>query len=331
MESAVKSRLESVRFGAVQAYKNIAIVPLICPEEGKVNYLTLGEALASWNIAVTEVSAKGEVPELMVVNRGNQPVLLIDGEELAGAKQNRVLNISILLKESSKTRIPVSCTEHGRWSYASKVFQESGNVMAYKTRSRKTRSVHRSLQASGAPVSDQKEVWDSIAKLQVRSGTPSPTAAMSDVFKAREEDLHQCEQVFRPVPNQVGLVAVIDGKAAGLDVVSLSAAYARLHPKLVRNYVLEALLDASPSPRRGEGKGEVAPDSALRTPHSALAKAFLDDVLAAQTSQFPSVGYGTDVRFQAKRLAGTALVHDNEVIHAAFFRLNEQDHPERMA
>ena len=69
---------------------------------------------------------------------------MIGGEELAGAKQNRVLNTSILLKEASETKIPVSCTEQGRWSYASKAFSESGNVMAFKSRSRKTRSVHKS-------------------------------------------------------------------------------------------------------------------------------------------------------------------------------------------
>jgi hypothetical protein len=30
-------------------------------------------------------------------------------------------------------------------------------------------------------------------------------------------------------------------------------------------------------------------------------------------------------------LAGTALVHENEVIHAASLRLNETENPERMA
>ena len=271
------------------------------------------------------------MPELLVLNRGSHPVLLIDGEELAGAKQNRVLNVSLLLKELSETRIPVSCTEQDRWSYSSKVFQESGNVMAYKTRSRKTRSVHRALAETGAPKSDQGEVWDSIAMLQAKACAPSPTSAMSDVFKAREDDLRRCEEVFRPVPSQVGLVAVIDGKAAGLELVSRSRAYAWLHSKLVRSYALEALLDGSPSPRRGEGKGEVAPDSALGTRHSALAKAFLNDILAAKASRFSSVGYGTDVRFQSKHLAGTALVHNDEVMHAAFFRLEEQPQPGRMA
>jgi len=124
LENAVKSRLQSVKLGEPQTYKNIAIVPLIAPADGTFQYRTLGEALAAGDLVITEISANGSVPELLVVNRGNKPVLLIDGEEPAGAKQNRVLNTSILLKEASEAKIPVSCTEQGRWSYASKTFSK---------------------------------------------------------------------------------------------------------------------------------------------------------------------------------------------------------------
>jgi hypothetical protein len=82
MENVVRNRLQTVQFGEAQSFKNIAIVPLIAPADGKFQYRTLGEALASWDVAISEVSTAGSVPELMVVNRGSNPVLLIDGEEL---------------------------------------------------------------------------------------------------------------------------------------------------------------------------------------------------------------------------------------------------------
>jgi hypothetical protein len=328
MENAVKTRLQSVQFAEAQVYKNIAIVPLIIPTEGTFHYNTLGDALAGSDIAVTEISTAGSVPDLQVVNRGNKSVLLIDGEELAGAKQNRVLNTSILIKELSETKIPVSCTEQGRWSYASNAFSESGNVMAYKSRSRKTRSVHSSLEACGAPVSDQGQVWSDIAELQVKACAQSPTSAMSDVYKAREDDLRKCDEIFKPVANQVGLLAIIDGLPAGLDMVSLATAYAKLHPKLVRSYTLEGLIEA---PKPGHEGSQPSTLDLQPADLASRARQFLDEIATTEEREFPSVGHGTDHRFKGKALAGTALVHENEVIHAAFFRLDEQQRPGTMA
>jgi len=341
MENAVKSRLQSLQFGEVQVYKGIAIVPLIAPADGAFQYNTLGEALAAADLAITEVSAAGSVPELMVVNRSGKPVLLVDGEELAGAKQNRVLNTSILIKEISETKIPVSCTEQGRWAYTSKAFSESGHIMAHTSRSRKTNSVHSSLQASGKYRSDQGEVWQEIAALQAKAGAHSPTSAMHDVFEARADDLRECEEIFKPVPNQVGLLTFIGGRPAGADMVSLTSAYAKLHPKLVRSYALEGLLEPKQETRAPEA---IVSDS----------RKFLDEILAAEEHQFASIGHGTEFRYRSNpstlhsqppsavvhgprstvsglSLTGTALVHKNEVIHAAFFRLDDSEKPSHMA
>lgn len=318
MENAVKSRLQSLRLAEAQVYRNIAIVPLIAPSDGMLQYRTLGEALSSGDLTITEVSASGSVPELTVVNRGIKPVLFLDGEELAGAKQNRVLNTSILLKEASETKIPVSCTEQGRWAYASKAFSESGNVMAYKSRSRKTRSVQCSLEASVGHKSNQGEVWDGIAELQAKACASSPTSAMADIYKSREQDLRRCDDIFKSVPNQMGLLAFIGGAVAGADLVSLTAAYAKLHPKLVRSYTLEGLLD---SKQENQSVDAIA----------GKARQFLHEITSAEEREFPSIGYGADHRFKGKCLAGTALVHQNEIVHAAFFRMDDTADTQRIA
>jgi hypothetical protein len=100
MNIELKTLLSSLQLMDAQTYKNITVFPLIHPGNGTPNYLTLGEAIGSSLLTVTEVSQAGSVPELKVINLATQPVLLIDGEELIGAKQNRVLNTSILLKET---------------------------------------------------------------------------------------------------------------------------------------------------------------------------------------------------------------------------------------
>jgi hypothetical protein len=67
-------------------------------------------------VRVTELNAGGSVPELRLENNADLPVLLVDGEELVGAKQNRVLNLTILAPAKRTTVIPVSCVEAGRWA-----------------------------------------------------------------------------------------------------------------------------------------------------------------------------------------------------------------------
>ena len=114
MERIIINFLSKLELGELQTFKNMAIIPLFSSVNHTPQYLSLGEAMGKGLLTVTEVSQAGAVPELKVVNKADLPVLLLGGEELAGAKQNRVLNTTILLMENSETIIPVSCTEHGR-------------------------------------------------------------------------------------------------------------------------------------------------------------------------------------------------------------------------
>ena len=73
---------------------------------------TLDEALAG-GLRIRETSESGSVPEPAVENLLAERVLLYDGEELIGAKQNRILNVSVLVEAKSSLTIPVSCVEQG--------------------------------------------------------------------------------------------------------------------------------------------------------------------------------------------------------------------------
>lgn len=318
MEPELKTFVASLRLGEAQTYKHILIMPLTGTGGGGLPYLTLNQALGSQELTVTEVSQGGSVPELKVINRAGQPVLLLDGEELLGAKQNRVLNASILLRESSETVIPVSCTEQGRWAYASAAFHSSDVVMAHKARTRKTSSVTASLYAQAKHYSDQRAVWHEIDQLHAKAGTSSPTGAMQDVFKAREEELATAMQTFKPVAGQTGLLVLVDGEVVGFDVVSSPHAYAQLHSKLLKSYLIDALVEKK--------------DVRLETGQAAeKARAFLDETTQCEEKRFPSIGYGTDCRFTKANLAGVALVHEGQVVHSAFFRIPPADEGGRMA
>jgi len=318
MNTELNTLLASLQMAEAQNCRNIMIFPLICPGNGALEYRTLGEAIQERSLTLAEVSQGGSVPELKVINRGNTPVLLIDGEELVGAKQNRVLNTSILLKENSETVIPVSCTEQGRWAYASAGFADAGVVMAHRSRACKSHSVSESLAKGARFTSNQGEVWSEIQALHAKAHFHSPTHAMHDLFLARQADLEMCLKAFALVPKQNGLLVLINGAVAGLDYVSRPEAYARLHAKLLKSYVIEGLVEP------GQGALDAGPARER-------AKAFLAEAQQCKASQFPSIGYGVDVRLKKPGLLGTALVHEARVIHTAFFRLSAQDEAGRLA
>src|SRR5262245_14278026 len=106
--------LSEIRLNESVSFKNLTLNALTGPS-CEPDYLTLDEALDSNTAHVTEVSESGSVPELVFKNEHDRAVLLVDGEELIGAKQNRILNISILVPARSTLTIPVSCVEAGRW------------------------------------------------------------------------------------------------------------------------------------------------------------------------------------------------------------------------
>ncbi len=62
------------------------LYPLLSSYDAGLDYLLLDEALTQGLIEVVEMSKDGAVPELRVINNGRLMVLILDGEELVGAK-----------------------------------------------------------------------------------------------------------------------------------------------------------------------------------------------------------------------------------------------------
>jgi len=84
----IKTFLDTVKLARKQDHRNMILFPLLAPSDGEPDYLTLEEALEQRLANVTEVDQGGSVPELKVINRGRKSVLIVEGEELVGAKRN---------------------------------------------------------------------------------------------------------------------------------------------------------------------------------------------------------------------------------------------------
>ena len=311
MEESIKTYLEQAKIGRSQCCKNLTVFPLLSDYSVGLDFLLLDEALACGALAVEEVSKAGSVPELKVVNNSLQKVLILDGEELVGAKQNRIVNTSILVGAMSELVIPVSCVEQGRWSYDSPRFGSRERVLSPSIRAMKADQVQLSLKAAGEYRSDQGVIWDEIAEKAARRGAESPSMAMSAIYDKEMPTIEEYVREFSLVDSQVGAIFAINGQVVGLDSLGKAESLARVFKKLLASYVLDALDWHEPEKETKALKSGVTQ--------------FLKDCQAGATEAHPGVGLGTDHRISSKKTTGFALTLDDQLLHLCIFARHKSD------
>lgn len=292
--------------GTPQRHHSLTLFPLLASGAAELPYQLLTDALHAATLRITEVGS-GTVPTLLAVNDGSADVLILDGEQLIGARQNRMTNRTLLLPAGSKTEIPVSCMEQGRWHAVGEEFAPSKQHSPSTVR-RRAREVEARHAASGAPASAdvlseaQGQVWDAIASQAADLGAAPPSGALDDLFSVREEEI---EAGIRALPHQelqVGSLVFIGTTPLGMDLIGAPALYARLHERLIRGYLLDAL----------------SRPSADALVESASAQGFLDQVRDAARVSAPSVGKGS-YAILSQTVVGGELTDAGAIIHLSAF------------
>ena len=298
----VRDALAAIRLGGPQVHRNMALFPLLAERDQPAGYLLLDEALERQLARVTEVSEGGHVPELAFENASAEKILLVDGDELVGAKQNRIVNLSILVGAGQKLVIPVSCVEQGRWSWRSRDFAPAHRTLFAKARARKAVQVSRSLRSGGSRRADQGEIWSDVADKLASFKVASETQAMADAYAGRGGDLDGYVGAFRAEPRQRGAVVAVDGRPVGLELFDSAAAFAKYFGKLVRSYAMDALETAG---------------SEAACPSQEEVRRFIDALVAASGDAFEALGEGQDIRLSGERIAGGALAAEGRLVHLA--------------
>ena len=181
--------LSSLSLGSSRSVAGLTVFPLLRQPAPEPWYDTLTEAVGAHMAHVTEVSDAGRVPELQVVNDSPRHVLIVDGEELVGAKQNRIVNLTILVPPKTSLTIPVSCVEAGRWREVSREFTPAPHAYHSSGRRAKVEQVSMSLRSDGARSSDQSAIWGEIEMKSARMGSNSRTRAASAMYDNERHNL----------------------------------------------------------------------------------------------------------------------------------------------
>ena len=295
--------LDSIlQLGDAVEHRGIVLAPLFPRRTPVADYATLEDALPL-GLRIHEVSDAGVVPELAVTNPTDASVLLYDGEELLGAKQNRILNVTVLVGAKSTLAIPVSCVEEGRWSRRSANFASAPHAAHPELRRRKAARLSADPLARGIA---QADVWNEVREKSARMGVDSATGAQADVFRSREDELRELEQAFPLQPGQCGALLAL-GDDLCLDFVSRPAAFARLYPKLRAGYLLDGLERLN---RKATSSEQLA--------------GFVESVGAATRARQRSAGLGEDVRLHGERVVGSGLELEGELLQLCAFTSDEQ-------
>jgi len=322
---SAKQWLRTVTIGEGMHSKNLTIFPLywrgdeaIASHEAppswgddevgdrkKVRYQLLADAIEAKQARVEETSEAGDVPLLAVTNDGAMPILIPEGEILIGAKQNRTVNLTLLVAGKTQMRMPVSCVEAGRWSRKSRHFEAKAWAHP-KLRELKVRSAQFYRSTTGEARSDQGAVWNEINEHLEDCDIPTSTRDLAMSFEGAEGRVGEYRERIELPKEACGFLAARGDEVVGLDLFDAPETLHKLWRRMSDAYFVE-------STRERQHK--------KRTPRK-VAEEFLGAVeehLAPADKQ-PQLGFEMELVNGA--LSGSALWYDGAICHLSAFSAN---------
>lgn len=281
-----------------QVHENMAIVPLKSKVSYKLDILTLKKGLELGLVEVKECE-NSTVNTIMVKNDAVTPLILIDGEEILGANQNRIVNSTLLIGSKTSQPISVSCTEHGRWAYKSE-FQQSEYIANFNTR----RAKETATRNHG---NFQKAVWDSIECLETDNSFKSPTSAMSESYDNLKNSHNEFLKAFEIVEGQCGVLVIQNGEIKGFEIFYNPQIYREYHEKILRSYLI---------------------DNKIKTTQFTInmdeIESVIHDAAISPFDKKDSEGMEVKFEFENDYGLGTLYTYDDEIIHWSYFKKAEE-------
>lgn len=300
-QQTLANLFEGIKLEEPRFLRNLVIYPLANGGKTNPKIKVLDDALKDKNILISELDS-ARIEQVKLENRSDYQVFVLDGEEIAGAWQNRVVATAAYIDAQSEVLLPTSCVEQGRWG--GKYEFTLANTCSYPSlRAILCEDVTDSLIKTKTFKANQNRVWRSVRHKLNSLKVQSKTSSMHDIFNRLEEELSRFSENASALNQFTGMLAVCGEMILCLDLFGYQNIFRHLLPKLLTSYGLDALermLTPSPSPTK-------------------RVKEFLNQLKQVSTQRFPSVGLGEEVRFQTDKLLGRALIFDGNLLHLAAF------------
>ena len=260
-------------------YENLTVFPVVSSSGYDTGaFMTLEEGLSRGDVIVREQGAEvlvrdrdgvrpavqnyggPSVNQLVLINRGKRPLLLLAGELVSGGKQDRVIGKDRIVPVGGEPLpLDVFCVEHGRWSSGSQ-FTAANTI------------VHPSVREQAAVNQKQGDVWASVVggtaasapaaapaprvsqdQLARAVATEAPTQSYAKIYESRavapsvDAMVDEVQRRFRKETaglkgeRVVGVVIAYGGEVAWSDIFASGELFEQYWNKLLRSYAVEAV------------------------------------------------------------------------------------------
>lgn len=293
--------LGSVKVGEPVFLRNLVIYPLESPEFGDFReFLTLEDGIFS----ISEFSPP-VVERVKFQRLSDQPFFILDGEEILGAYQDRVVNTSLWLEGRETFELPVSCIEQKRWS-GDGIFRAGLTLLNPSLRRVLCEGVSRSLSEGKGYKSDQRSLWSSIDETLRSLKISSKTSSFHDVYSSLREEIESYIEEVKDLGKSFSGFVVETPTLLAIDLFGNREMLSRFLKRLLRSYLIEGFIR----------KGSVA-ISANRI------KGLLKLILKEEFNVYSTpANIGEELRFkEGSMFLGKALMLEDNLIHLSLFKV----------
>ena len=277
-----------------QNYENMTVVPILSDTNTPFDVLDLKEGLKMGLVKIEECD-NSNIEQVKLKNNSISPLILLDGEEIAGSLQNRIISQTMIIAPKSEIKIPVNCSEKGRNTYKSE-FHYSNYMANSNTRRKKVYNKNKLR---------QNVVWSSIDDLEKDKNTCSKTNALRDSYEKNKYDIDSYLKHFKMENNQIGVICIVENKV-GLEIFNNHSLYEKYNEMLLRSYII----DSSNKEKINISNNEL--------------ENILDSINDDSFIKKEAVGLGKYYKISNSYGNGHILIYENNMVHANFFKKIEE-------
>lgn len=181
----ISNCISEFKFKSPFMFNGLKLYPISFKSKSLKDYVLLDDCFDQNLVEVFELSSSGDVQNIVIRNNNEKNLLIIDGEAIIGAKQNRIAQTTIVIAPKTEKIIPVNCVEKGRWSNTTDLnFKKSDFSISPKMRDKKAELI-KNQEFNKI----QSEIWKEVDDLSDKLNSSSNTDDLGEVLSNLDSEI----------------------------------------------------------------------------------------------------------------------------------------------